>query len=106
MKPAQKRNPEMTNSQIKIGKTSYKVTSGGTSDTDYTDAVVYVKGPKGGEKCLIAFSNGCVRIISYTRGTLPRSTQDLWGEKADAIRDQICDCLDVPNWYALSNYGR
>ena len=79
----------MTNSQIKIGKTSYKVTSGGTSNTDYTDAVVYVKGPRGGEKGLIAFSNGCVRIVSYTRGTLPRSTQDLWGEKADAIREQM-----------------
>ena len=74
---------------IKIGRTTYTITQGGASSTDYITAQVYVEGPRGGIKNIIAFTDGGVRVVSYSRGCCPRESHDIWGKEADAIREAV-----------------
>ncbi len=78
-----------TTNTIKIGKTTFTIMDGGVSPANYIDAQCYVEGPRGAIKNVIAFSNGCVRVVNYSRGAMPRGHRDIWGEEADVLRETL-----------------
>ena len=75
---------------VTIGKTTYKITSAFKSPLeDIIDIQGYVEGPRGAVKNIICFSNGATRIVHYSRGCMPRRSDDLWGDAATEIRQQM-----------------
>ena len=73
-------------STLTIGRTTYTVDSFGPSSVPGTAGTGYITGPRGGVQNVIVFDNGCVRLVQYSRGAMPRGHRDLWGDEADAIR--------------------
>ena len=72
-----------------IGTTAYTIKSIDGSTCSDIDLNAHITGPRGGEKLIIGFSNGCVRVVSISRGCMPRGHKDIWGDEANRIREEL-----------------